>query len=179
MIPTSLMSFGSSGKPNSPLLRPPPGNWPKLKESVGLLNEKLCSNVTTLAIRPSTGPLKIPSRSRAFPKGCSGPCTKVRETWFGANSAWSTGQNPVVVVWLILTFFSWKETSRSKCQSRDSFSGQSVLGSEHTETVSLHFDFSTAGDNLILRYESSYIEGVFVPTHGAVTWRPQEVGFLG
>lgn len=24
-----------------------------------------------------------------------------------------------------------------------------------------------------------YIEGVFVPTHGAVTWRPQEVGFLG
>ncbi|KAF4156018.1 hypothetical protein CNMCM8927_000446 [Aspergillus lentulus] len=38
---------------------------------------------------------------------------------------------------------------------------------------------STADDNLILHYGSSYIDGVFVPTDGTVTWRPQDVALWG
>jgi hypothetical protein len=77
-------------------------------------------------------------------------------------------------------FSSWKETSRSKGQDLSfCFSEQSVLGSERTETVSFHFDFLAADDNLILRYESSYINGVFAPTDGRVTWRPLDVGVWG
>jgi hypothetical protein len=55
-----------------------------------------------------------------------------------------------------------------------------LIWEQKTQKLSVFtLTFFTADDNLILPYGSSYIDGVFVPTDGTRTWRPQDVALWG